>query len=95
MAGVDAHYSTRDIEARLLAAIRAAGLNPDIGFIAELFEDTSVAHLRRTAANATPAAPGQLGLAAFVDDLARKAGNARRSLEEGQVRLVRGVFRAR
>jgi sarcosine/dimethylglycine N-methyltransferase len=64
------------------------------GFVAELLEDTSDVHLSRTAANATPAAPGQLGLAAFVDDLARKAGNARRSLEEGQVRLVRGVFRA-
>jgi len=63
------------------------------GFIAELFEDTSDAHLTSTIANATPAMPGQLGLAVFVDDLARKATNARRSLEEGQVRLVRGVFR--
>jgi SAM-dependent methyltransferase len=63
------------------------------GFNAELFEDTSDVHLGRTAANATPAAPGQLGLAVFVDDLAQKAANARRSLEEGQVRLVRGVFR--
>ncbi|HEY7744318.1 MAG TPA: methyltransferase domain-containing protein [Burkholderiales bacterium] len=65
------------------------------GFIAELFEDTSDAHLSRTVANATPAAPGQLGLAVFVENLAQKAGNARRSLEEGQVRLVRGVFRAK
>ena len=64
------------------------------GFIAELFEDTSDLHFRRTAANASPAAPGQLGLSVFVDDLAQKAGNARQSLEEGQVRLVRGVFRA-
>ena len=40
-----------------------------------------------------PAVPGQLGLAVFVDNLALKAANARRSLEEGQVRLVRGVFR--
>ena len=63
------------------------------GFIAELFDDTSDVHLSRTTANATPAAPGQLGLAVFVDNLAQKAGNARRSLEEGQVRLVRGVFR--
>jgi hypothetical protein len=46
-----------------------------------------------TTANATPAAPGQLGLAVFVDNLAQKAGNARRSLQEGQIRLVRGVFR--
>ena len=63
------------------------------GFIAELFEDTSDTHLSRTIANATPAVPGQLGLAVFVDNLAQKAANARRSLEEGQVRLVRGVFR--
>ena len=63
------------------------------GFVTELFEDTSDAHLSRSTANATPAASGQLGLAVFVDDLAQKAGNARRSLEEGQVRLVRGVFR--
>jgi SAM-dependent methyltransferase len=65
------------------------------GFIAELFEDTSDAHLSRTVANATPAAPGQLGLAVFVENLAQKAGNARRSLEEGQVRLVRLVFRVK
>ncbi|MBF8270736.1 MAG: Methyltransferase type 11 [Gammaproteobacteria bacterium] len=64
------------------------------GFIADLFEDTSDVHLSRTAANATPAAPGLLGLAVFVDNLVQKAGNARRSLEEGQVRLVRGVFLA-
>jgi SAM-dependent methyltransferase len=65
------------------------------GFIADIFEDTSDAHLSRTTANATPAAPGQLGLAVFVDNLAQKAANARRSLEEGQVRLVRGVFRVK
>ena len=64
------------------------------GFSCELLEDTSDVHLSRTVANATPAAPGQLGLAVFVDDLAQKAANAKRSLEEGQVRLVRGVFRA-
>ena len=63
------------------------------GFTAELFEDTSEAHLNRSMANATPAAAGQLGLSVFVDNLGQKAGNARRSLEEGQVRLVRGVFR--
>jgi SAM-dependent methyltransferase len=64
------------------------------GFVEERLEDTSEAHLARTAANATPAAPGQLSLAAFVDDLGQKAANARCSLEEGEVRLVRGVFRA-
>ena len=66
----------------------------DSGFTAELFEDTSDVHLSRTIANATPAAPGQLGLAVYVENLAQKAANARRSLQEGQVRLVRGVFKA-
>jgi len=65
----------------------------EIGFIANVFEDTSDAHLSGAAANATPAAAGQLGLAVYVDNLAQKAKNARLSLEEGQVRLVRGVFR--
>jgi ubiquinone/menaquinone biosynthesis C-methylase UbiE len=65
----------------------------ECGFITELFEDTSQTHLSRTIANATPAVPGQLGLGVFVDNLAKKAANARRSLEEDQVRLVRGVFR--
>jgi sarcosine/dimethylglycine N-methyltransferase len=63
------------------------------GFVTELLEDTSDAHLSATSANATPAAPGKLGLGVYVDNLAQKAANARRSLEEGQVRLVRGVFR--
>jgi sarcosine/dimethylglycine N-methyltransferase len=66
----------------------------ECGLVAELFEDTSDAHLSRTISNATPAKPGNLGLAVFVDNLAEKARNARRSLEEGQVRLVRGVFQA-
>ena len=29
MAGVESHYSAQDIEARILAALRVAGLNPD------------------------------------------------------------------
>ncbi len=67
------------------------------GFVAELFEDTSDAHLKKTsvAAAATPSStPSQLNLSVFVDNLGQKAGNARSSLEEGQVRLVRGIFRA-
>jgi SAM-dependent methyltransferase len=64
------------------------------GFVTELLEDTSDAHLSGTTANATPAAAGQLGLSVYVHNLAQKAANARRSLEEGQVRLVRGVLRA-
>ncbi|MEJ2566458.1 MAG: methyltransferase domain-containing protein [Anaerolineales bacterium] len=77
----------------LVSAEEMCAVLGECGLIAELFEDTSDVHLSRSTANATPATPGQLGLAVFVDDLAQKAGNARRSLEEGQVRLVRGVFR--
>ncbi|MDH4109179.1 MAG: hypothetical protein OEW35_12740 [Gammaproteobacteria bacterium] len=65
----------------------------DAGLTADRFEDTSSAHLGKSTANATPAAQGQLGLSVFVDNLGEKAGNARRSLEQRQVRLVRGVFR--
>ncbi len=78
----------------LVAADDMRALLEASGLTAELLEDTSAIHLGRTAANATPAAPGQLGLGVFVDNLAQKAANARRALEEGQVRLVRGVFRA-
>lgn len=77
----------------LVSAEEMSSVLGECGFIAEIFEDTSDAHLSGTTANATPAAPGQLGLAVFVDNLAEKAANARRSLEEGQVRLVRGVFK--
>jgi hypothetical protein len=41
------------------------------------------------------AVPGQLSLTVFSDDLAKEAGNARRSLEEGQVRLVSAVCRVK
>jgi len=78
----------------LASAEDMRSLLAECGFVVELFEDTSDTHLSRTIANATPAAPGQLGLGIFVDNLAQKAANARRSLEEGQVRLVRGVFQA-
>lgn len=66
----------------------------EVGFVAEHFEDTSDAHLNSTAANSAPAAPSALSLGVYVDNLAQKAANARRSLEEGQIRLIRGVFRA-
>ncbi len=86
-------WATEPADNFLVSAEEMQSLLGECGLIAELFEDTSDAHLSRTTANATPAAAGQLGLAVFVDNLAQKAANARRSLEEGQVRLVRGVFR--
>ena len=88
-------WATDPADSFLASADEMCAALGESGFIAELFEDTSDEHLSRTTANATPAAPSQLGLSVFVDNLGQKAGNARRSLEEGQVRLVRGVFRAR
>jgi len=41
------------------------------------------------------AAQVQLSLSVYVDNLAQKAENATRSLREGQIRFVRGVFRAK
>lgn len=88
-------WATNPADNFLASAGEMQSVLGESGFVAELFEDTSDAHLSASAANATPAAPGQLGLSVFVDNLGQKAANARRSLEEGQVRLVRGVFRAR
>jgi len=86
-------WATDPADSFLVSAEEMRSVLAECGFIAELFEDTSDTHLNRSIANATPAVSGQLGLAVFVDNLAQKAANARRSLEEGQVRLVRGVFR--
>jgi len=83
-------WATDPADSCLVSAEEMRSVLGASGFIAELFEDTSDAHLNRTVGNATP---GQLTLAVFVDNLAQKAGNARRSLQEGQIRLVRGVFR--
>ena len=88
-------WATDPADSFLVSTEEMRSVLGESGFIAELFEDTSDAHLSGATANATPAAPGQLGLAVFVDNLAQKAGNARRSLEEGQIRLVRGIFRAK
>lgn len=85
-------WATDPADSFLVSAEEMLSLLGECGFITELFEDTSDIHLGSTPADATPSAPEQLGLAVFVDNLAQKAGNARRSLEEGQVRLVRGVF---
>ncbi len=84
-------WATDPADSCLVSAAAMQAMLVASGFVAESFEDTSDAHLRRTSG---PSVPGQLSLAVFVDNLAQKAANARRSLEEGQIRLVRGIFRA-
>jgi SAM-dependent methyltransferase len=88
-------WATDPADNFLVSVEEMRSLLGESGFITELMEDTSDAHLSGTTANATPAAPGQLGLAVYVDNLAQKAANARRSLEERQIRLVKGVFRVK
>ena len=85
-------WATDPADSFLVSAEETRSALGEIGFIAEVLEDTSDAHLSRTAADAVP---NPLTLGVYVDNLAQKAGNARRSLEEGQIRLVRGVFRVR
>ena len=85
-------WATNPADSFLVSAEELRSILDETGFAAELFEDTSDAHLSRSAADA---APSPLTLGVYVDNLAQKAANARRSLQEGQIRLVRGVFRVK
>jgi SAM-dependent methyltransferase len=85
-------WATDPADSSLVPIEEMRSILEESGFIDEHFEDTSAAHLGRTTADG---APSPLTLAVYVDNLAEKAGNARRSLQEGQIRLVRGVFRAK
>ena len=84
-------WATDPADSFLVSADEMRSLLAERGFVADHFEDTSEAHLSRTAADT---APSPLTLGVYVDNLAQKAANARRSLQEGRIRLVRGVFRA-
>jgi SAM-dependent methyltransferase len=85
-------WATDPADSFLVTADEMRALLGECGFSAESFDDISAAHLGKRTANA---APTELSLSVFVVDLAEKAANARRSLEEGQIRYVRAVFRAR
>jgi SAM-dependent methyltransferase len=85
-------WATEPADSCLVSMEEMRALLGESGLDVGLFEDTSDVHLSRTTADS---APSPLTLGVYVDDLAEMAGNARRSLEEGQVRLVRGVVRVR
>lgn len=61
------------------------------GFIEQAFEDATESELNRSYPRP---APGDLSLAVFVERLPEKARNQRRALQEGRIRVVRGVFRS-
>jgi hypothetical protein len=50
MSGLETHYSARDIETRILAGLRAAGLNPEQRLTPELEEQLKgvLDHLAQT-----------------------------------------------
>jgi hypothetical protein len=68
----------------------------DSGFVADYFEDVSDVPLPLAAIGTPEIVPqAALSLSVYVDNLAQKAENATRSVREGQIRLFRGVFRAK
>jgi sarcosine/dimethylglycine N-methyltransferase len=93
-------WATDPADSFLISAEEMHALLGECGFVAEIFEDASDMILNGAPPTVTPvsvtpaaAAQAQLGLSVFVDNLAEKAGNARRSLQEGRIRFIRGVFR--
>jgi sarcosine/dimethylglycine N-methyltransferase len=84
-------WATDPADSFLVPVADLRGGLEELGFVAEVFEDTSDAELSRPPAGA---APGPLTIATVVEQFAEKSGNARRSLQEGRTRLVRGVCRA-
>jgi sarcosine/dimethylglycine N-methyltransferase len=82
-------WATDPADSFLVSAEETRSMLVATGFVEKSFEDVSDAHLKTTSVEAPPS---PLTLGVYVDNLAQKAANARRSLEEGQIRLVRGVF---
>jgi sarcosine/dimethylglycine N-methyltransferase len=94
-------WATDPADNFLISAEEMHALLGESGFATETFEDASDSILNSPhPVSAPPVAPvavpqSQLGLSVFVDNLSEKAGNARRSLQEGRIRFIRGVFRAK
>ena len=89
-------WATNPAEQFLVSLEETRELLTQVGLIAEYFEDVSNVPLPEPA-SAVPGGKVQvpLSLSVYVDNLAEKAENATRSIQERQIRLVRGVFRAK
>jgi SAM-dependent methyltransferase len=80
----------------LVTAAEMSAVLGRCGFENIYFADTSEQPLPPPAEGTPEAMPqAPLSLSVYVDDLALKADNAARSLRERQIRLFRGVFRAK
>jgi len=84
-------WATEPIDSSLIPVADLRRGLEELGFVTAVFQDTSEAELGRPPAGG---APGPLSISIVVEQFAEKQGNARRSLQEGRARLVRGVFRA-
>lgn len=85
-------WATHPDDNHLLSADEFDAILSGLGFTSELFEDVSESTYATNVANSTPTTGGDLGLSVYVDNLAEKGGNVRRSLDENRIRYVRGVF---
>jgi len=93
-------WATDPADNLLVSIEEMQSLLEESGFIVEYYEDVSDTQLnppKNGAPNssANSSAQAQLSLSTYVDDLGLKAENAQRSLKEGQIRFVRGVFRVK
>ncbi|WP_455208669.1 class I SAM-dependent methyltransferase [Kaarinaea lacus] len=89
-------WATDPADNLLISAEEMHSILEECGFIAEYFEDVSDTQLSPPESGTSEnAAQVQLSLSVYVDNLAQKAENATRSLQEGQIRFVRGVFRVK
>ncbi|MEZ5587975.1 MAG: methyltransferase domain-containing protein [Sedimenticolaceae bacterium] len=90
-------WATHPAENFLISAEEMLSVLEETGFVVDFFEDASNEQLSGPPVGGTPevTAQAQLSLSVYVDNLAQKAENATRSLQEGQIQFVRGVFRAK
>ncbi|MCP5438435.1 MAG: class I SAM-dependent methyltransferase [Chromatiaceae bacterium] len=90
-------WATHPAENFLISAEEMLSVLDETGFVVDFFEDASNEQLSGPPVGGAPevTAQAQLSLSVYVDNLAQKAENATRSLQEGQIQFVRGVFRAK
>ena len=90
-------WATDPADNHLISPDEMHSLLGEIGFVTEFFEDASESQMGGSPSNNTTNDEPQhvpLSLSTYVDDLALKAENATRSLQEGQIQFIRAVYLA-
>jgi len=90
-------WATHPSDNFLISSEEMHSILSESGLVAEFFEDASDTQLNfKSNKDESEVSPQvQLSLSTYVGNLAQKAENSTRSLVEGQIRFVRGVFRAK